>query len=131
MAQRMDSYWSTKKLTKKRSHTFARLAARLLKREKKILELGAGGGADTFFFAARGHTVTAVDISSKHVDHIRKKATSSGLKVEAKRFDLAGKFPWKSQSFDAAYAHLSLHYIDDAKTKRNFREIHRVLKRGG
>ena len=45
--------------------------------------------------------------------------------------DTADPFPFADGVFDAVYAHLSLHYFPDDATRALFREIRRVLRRGG
>ena len=50
-------------------------SAELVLREnffKKILELGCGQGRDCLFFAELGYNVTAIDISEKAIDFIKK-----------------------------------------------------------
>jgi SAM-dependent methyltransferase len=39
--------------------------------------------------------------------------------------------PFADRSFDAVYAHLSVHYFDDAVTRSVFAEMRRVLRPGG
>ncbi|MEN8163925.1 MAG: class I SAM-dependent methyltransferase [Acidobacteriota bacterium] len=44
-----------------------------------ILELGCGTGEDAVFFAERGHTVTATDVSTAMLDRTNSKAEARGL----------------------------------------------------
>lgn len=97
-----------------------------------ILELGAGLGQDSHYFAESGYDVTATDIEQTAIDVDRRKA-SVGLKerVEFKQLDMRERFPFDDESYDIVYAHLSLHYFHHTTTQAIFDEIARVLRPGG
>jgi SAM-dependent methyltransferase len=59
------------------------------------LDLGCGGGGDTFWLAERGWRVTAVDISGTAVDRVRARAGELDVAgtVTAEAHDLAHSFP--------------------------------------
>lgn len=48
-------------------------------RKNKILELGAGQGRDTLFFARNGFQIYALDYSETGVETIREKSLAHGL----------------------------------------------------
>jgi ubiquinone/menaquinone biosynthesis C-methylase UbiE len=90
----------------------------------KVLELGAGHGQDSLYFASQGFEVVSTDIETAALEKHSEKFTV--LKI-----NLLEKLPFEDASFDAVYAHLSLHYFDLLQTERIFQEIERVLRPGG
>lgn len=108
---------------------FAQLVTGYLKPASDILELGCGVGRDAVFFAGMGHKVTATDFSKVIIDRDKREFGSSGIKFL--ELDMEKEFPYETQSFDAVYANLSLHYYLDVRTKAIVSEVARVLKSGG
>ena len=101
---------------------------------KHIVELGAGLGRDTIFFAKNSIKVTAVDYSPTAVEIIKNKSNSLGLNdlIEVQTHDLRQKLNFKDNSFDGCYSHM-LYCM--ALTQKDLdklnSEIHRILKPGG
>jgi SAM-dependent methyltransferase len=96
---------------------------------KKVLELGAGHGRDTIFFASNGIEVDALDYSSVAIDILNKIAKEKRLPIKLQTFDVKKPLPFPDGYFDAVYSHMlfnmrfsvdELHFI--------FSEIRRVLK---
>lgn len=90
-----------------------------------LLDLGAGLGQDSAYFSDLGYKVTATDLNTG------KLAILAGGTFSVQAVDLREVLPYGDTSFDVVYAHLSLHYFDQATTCQIFDEIHRVLKPGG
>jgi SAM-dependent methyltransferase len=111
---------------------FAEFAIQYFPTSGKVLDLGAGQGQDSRFFAEKGFEVASTDFEDFALglnetnipSHLKKK-----IKVE--EVDLSEKLPYFNQEFDVVYSHLALHYFDSATTKSIFKEIKRVLKIGG
>ena len=97
-----------------------------------VLELGAGLGQDSRFFAEAGYTVVATDISGPVLE-IDKRKVSADIqeRLQFQELDISKPFPIEDKSFDVVYAHLSLHYFNTPTTRQVFSEIKRVLKPGG
>jgi len=111
---------------------FAETAIHYFPQRATILELGAGQGQDSRYFADNELSVTATDIEQSALDTLESKLTPNQRnKVTTATVDLREALPYSDSSFDVVYAHLSLHYFDLAHTKRAFSEIARVLKPGG
>lgn len=96
----------------------------------RILELGCGTGHDAAYFAGCGHTVCATDFSSAALEPARALyGATPGLQFCL--LDTAAPLPFRDGAFGAVYASLSLHYFPDRVTRGVFRELRRVLRRGG
>ncbi|NDV27040.1 class I SAM-dependent methyltransferase [Desulfovibrio sp. JC010] len=101
---------------------------------RTVLETGCGQGRDTFLFAEDGITVTALDYSSRAVDEIAARASSSSLTsyVDPRCFDIRKPLPFESESYDACYSHMLLCMeLTMAEISCALSEVHRVLKPGG
>lgn len=97
----------------------------------KLLELAAGQGQDSRYFARLGYQVTATDLVDTGLNEASQKAKKENLKIDFQVVDLAGPLPFPDAAFDIVYSHLGLHYLNKADTEKMFQEIHRVLKPGG
>jgi len=114
----------------------ARYAAEVFTKEnkKRILELGAGQGRDTLFFAQNGFDVCALDYSESGLKGILRKAQASGVAklVSAIRHDVRNPLPFDDETFDACYSHmLYCMALTTAELEFLSEEIGRVLKPGG
>ena len=97
-----------------------------------VLDLGAGQGQDSRFFAEHGYTVISTDIEDLALEKSRAKLPANlASSMTLQKVDLREALPFEDNYFDAVYAHLSLHYFDASTTARLFDQIHRVLKPGG
>ncbi len=117
------------------SHSASKAAEVFMKEGvKNILELGAGQGRDTMFFAQSGIQVQVLDYSESGVKAINEKADRQGLSklVIAKTHDIRNPLPFENETFDACYSHMlycmalttkELEYLNS--------EIRRVLKPNG
>ena len=105
-----------------------------LERKVALLELGAGQGRDTLFFAERGFRVTALDYSRAAVDAIAAKAHARGLgnRVITFQHDVRQPLPFASETFDACYSHMLYSMaLTTPEIERLSAEIRRVLAPGG
>jgi SAM-dependent methyltransferase len=111
-------------------------AVELFKKEGKIkiLELGAGQGRDTIFFAQSGFQVCALDYSHSGVDAIIQKAQNLGLanSITVLRHDVRRPIPLDDESFDGCYSHmLYCMALTTAELEFLSQEVRRVLKPKG
>ena len=109
---------------------FARECAALIDRPSAILELGCGAGQDAAYLADRGHTVWATDFSEVVIAANRERYRGRP-NLHFRVLNIGQPLPFDRGTFDVVYAHLSLHYLPDALTRRAFREIHQVLRPRG
>lgn len=111
---------------------FAETAIQYFPKNGKILELGAGHGQDSFFFARHGYDVLSSDIETSSLNlNFTKQSAAIQDKVEILQLDLKKTLPFQDQSLDVVYAHLSLHYFDTQTTWFIINEIRRTLKPEG
>lgn len=95
---------------------------------KRVLEIGVGLGADHMRFAAAGARLSGIDLTSRAVEHTRRRLTLFGLSSTLACGD-AENLGFESDSFDYVYSWGVLHHSPD--TGRAISEVHRVLLPGG
>ncbi len=114
----------------------AKKAIKLFKEQKikKIIELGAGLGRDTIFFAKNSIHVEALDYSPSAIKVINEKAEKQNLSnyISTKIFDIRKKLPFKDNSVDACFSHmLYCMALTNIELESLNNEICRVLKPNG
>ena len=104
------------------------------KKIKKIVELGAGLGRDTIFFAKNSFNVEALDYSPTAIKIINKKVIQHKLSnlVSTKIFDVRKKLPFEDNSVEACFSHM-LYCMALTMTELKYlnSEICRILKPDG
>ena len=101
---------------------------------KKIVELGAGLGRDTLFFAKNSINVEALDYSPAAIKIINKKSLEHKLSdlISTQIFDVRKKLPFEDNSIEACFSHmLYCMALSIAELKYLNGEICRILKSGG
>jgi len=91
---------------------------------KRLLDVGAGTGRDSRFFADEGCVVTCIDLSSEMVRLCRDKG------LEALVMDVAD-LSFEDESFDAVYSFNSLLHLPKDELPTALLEIRRVLRPAG
>lgn len=98
-----------------------------------LLELGAGQGRDSLYFARLGFDVHALDFTDSGVEAIRGKAreaTPAGS-LRASLHDCRDPLPFADESFDACYSHmLYCMALTTSQLERLSAEVYRVLRAG-
>ena len=104
----------------------------LIPRNAKILDVGAGTGVYSFYYAERNHEVVAVDLTPKHIEMIKQKSNKNGIKLEAHVANATDLKEFGSGIFDAVFCFGPMYHLTD-ENDRNccIRECLRVLKKGG
>lgn len=112
--------------------TTVRILDELLTDKKNILDCAAGTGIYSFYFADRGHTVTATDITPRHIDYIRQALNGKPYSMKTAVLDAADMGMFADESFDVV---LNMgpfyHLTEESDRERCLRESLRVLKKGG
>jgi ubiquinone/menaquinone biosynthesis C-methylase UbiE len=102
-------------------------------RNKRVLEIGSGGGGHSALFRNYGAHVTAIDITPERVASTGRKLqildecakTGSGVAILAD----AENLPFATNYFDIVYSNGVLHHSEN--TEKCIEEVFRVLKPGG
>jgi SAM-dependent methyltransferase len=101
------------------------------RRAVRVLDLGSGPGANTWFLAREGFAVSAIDGSPSGIAQNGARLTGENLTADLQVGDFTKRLPWADATFDAV--------LDNASSCANplraitscFAEVHRVLKPGG
>lgn len=96
----------------------------------RMIDIGCGTGRQSIVFAAKGYTVTGIDIAGSFLEIAERTAKKQNLSVD---FSLcrASKLQKKNAyDFALAYNH-SIGFISDKELPEHFRKIHECLRPGG
>ena len=136
-----EEYWETNYTNKPKmfglTPSFAAEEALKVFKKKNIssiIELGAGLGRDTIFFAKNNIKVEALDYIETAVKSIKKKIKEFNLTkfVSAKVFDVRKKLPFKNNSIQGIFSHmLYCMALKNLEVQNLNNEILRVLVKGG
>ncbi|MDF2791718.1 MAG: Methyltransferase type 11, partial [Neobacillus sp.] len=106
-----------------------------IKPNQNILELGAGTGVYSFYYAENMFNVVATDITPKHIAQINQKLIhkdSPKLNLEAKIVDATNLMEFDSDSFDVVLCLGPMYHLTNEKLRKDcIQESLRVLKKGG
>jgi SAM-dependent methyltransferase len=98
-------------------------------RDRRVLEIGLGQGAESEQLIRRGARWSGLDLTAESVDRVRTRLALRSLPHVDLRQGSACAIPWPDDSFDLVFSHGVLHHIPDIATAQS--EIHRVLRPGG
>jgi SAM-dependent methyltransferase len=105
--------------------------ARTDRRAVRVLDLGCGPGANTWFLAREGFTVAGIDGSPTAIEQNRARLRSENLDAELRVGDFTERLPWDDGAFDAVLDNASLYANPASRIAAAVNEVHRVLKPGG
>lgn len=98
-------------------------------KNKKVLEIGLGQGADGEQIVRRGGIYTGVDLTEESVKRTKMRFALRDLPSEEITQGSALRLPFDDNSFDIVFSHGVLHHIPEIEKAQ--REIRRVLKPDG
>jgi SAM-dependent methyltransferase len=98
-------------------------------RDKQILEIGLGQGADAEQIIRRGGRWSGLDLTAESVQRVKTRMMLHKLPYEQIERGSALDMPFPAKRFDIAFSHGGLQCIPDIEQAQ--REIHRVLKPDG
>ncbi|MEV0372455.1 class I SAM-dependent methyltransferase [Streptomyces sp. NPDC050636] len=99
-----------------------------------VLELGAGHGRDTLYFARKGFAIQAADFSTTGLEQLREAAREQGVseRVTTTVHDVRDPLPLEDASVDAVFAHMLLCMaLSTTEIHGLVGEVRRVLRPGG
>lgn len=97
-------------------------------KNKDVLEIGIGNGADGVMFALNGGNYTGVDLTEAALEATRKHFEVLGLKGKFQK-ENAEQLSFPAETFDIVYSHGVLHHTPNIE--RAIDEVWRVLRPGG
>lgn len=107
---------------------------KLFPRQSVVCDLGGGSGADSLYFAGKGHRVKLIDISDAallQANIIAKKQGATAY-IETIQSDMSqGVLPLGDETCDVIYSRLALHYFESYVLVKLFTEVYRMLKPRG
>lgn len=95
-------------------------------KDKRVLDLGCGGGPTAVAMAKQGARVIAIDESADQVGHARRLAEREEIRIEVRQGDLADLAFVRADTIDLAISIYTLGTVADLD--RVFRQVHRVLR---
>ncbi len=96
----------------------------------RLLDVGCGPGANSWFMAREGFSVSAIDGSPTGIEQLRQRCTSEGLAVDARVGDFV-ELPWADATFHGAIDNASIYSNPFDEARRAVEEVLRVLVPGG
>lgn len=96
-----------------------------------LLEIGAGTGVHSIYFAKKGCEVTACDLVEKHVQQMEENAKAQGVHLNAS-VQNALNLSYEDHCFDIVLLSGPVYHLSDPKDKEQaIAEAKRVCKKGG
>ncbi|HMJ69892.1 MAG TPA: class I SAM-dependent methyltransferase [Cyclobacteriaceae bacterium] len=104
--------------------------SRYMKPQSRILELNAGTGIDALYFASKGHTVLATDLSDGMITELNRKAASVNGRIAVKQLSYDRLDEINDEKFDYIFSNFGgLNCIDELA--RVTQHLPGLLKPGG
>lgn len=104
----------------------------LISGKKSILDCAAGTGIYAFYFADKGHMVTATDITPRHIEVIQNILRDKPYKMETAVLDATDMSIFEDESFDVVLNMGPFYHLPDVSDREKcIKESLRVLKKGG
>jgi len=105
-----------------------------IKQQNNIIELGAGTGVYSFYYANRGNDIVATDITPKHVEIIKQKlgVIGNNIKLRAEVANAIDLKQYDSESFDVVLCLGPMYHLVNEKDREEcISESLRILKKEG
>lgn len=102
-----------------------------LKKGDKILEVGAGTGRYSLYYASKGYDVTAIEFTKHNLDILKSKITDD-MNIDAQQGDAVDLSRFDDESFDVTLVLGPLYHLyEDEDIKKAISEAIRVTKKDG
>lgn len=99
--------------------------------EIRILDLGCGTGACSWFMAREGFSVTGIDGSATAISKAQERFSEERLSADFRIGDFSEPLPWPEGTFHAVIDNEALSCNTPDKSKKIVGEVYRILKPGG
>lgn len=97
--------------------------------DKKVLELGCGGGQNGIFLTKHSAIYSGIDISKEQIRYAKDLAKNNHLDIDYSVDSAENLEKFNDNTFDLVISIFAIQYVEDLG--RCFREIRRVLKDNG
>lgn len=105
---------------------------KLIDKDFRILDIGAGTGRYAFHFANKGCNVTALDITPKHVSIMKEKSKEKCIKMDIRVGDALELHGINDDTYDMVLCLGPIyHFSKEEDRNKGIEEALRVLKKGG
>lgn len=101
----------------------------ILNKNMTVVDLGCGDGYISRAVSVMVEKVFAIDISSKMLEQLNKKAAEAGIRNIETIETEAQEIPIQDSSADVVFASMFLHHIEDPE--EIIQEVYRIVKPGG
>jgi ubiquinone/menaquinone biosynthesis C-methylase UbiE len=98
-------------------------------KDKKVLEIGLGQGADAEQIIKRGGIYYGLDLTEESINRVKLRFKIKSLPFSAIKKGSVLNIPYYDSHFDIIYSHGVLHHVPEVKKANE--EIERVLKKNG
>ena len=98
-------------------------------RDRQVLEIGLGQGADAEQLIRRGARWSGLDLTQESVERVRTRLALRQLPFESVERGSILEAPFADDSFDMVFSHGVLHHVPDIKRAQS--EIRRILRPSG
>lgn len=111
--------------------TTVRYIEKYLKQGDKILDVGAGAGEYSIYFARKGYEVSAIELSPSNIEAFQRKLTPED-KIDLVQGNAMDLSRYADESFDIVFVFGPLYHLKNEKDKQKcIAEAKRVCKAGG
>lgn len=109
--------------------TTVKYIEKYLKQGMRILDIGAGAGEYSLYFADKGYRVNAVELADKNIEEFRRKITGNIDLRQGNALDLSD---FEDETFDIVLLFGPLYHLhEESDRNRAIEEAKRVLKNDG
>lgn len=124
---------STNKARKTEFNVTTSVLNEYIKAEDKIIEIGAGTGIYSFYYASKGNEVLATDITPKHVEIMKEKLNSfDNINFKAEVANATDLSQYEAESFDVVLCLGPMYHLTNEEDREGcINESLRILKKGG
>lgn len=111
--------------------TTTKYIEKYLKSDSKILEIGAGTGRYSLYYANKGYDVTAIEYVNHNIDILKSKI-KNGMKIVAEQGDAVDLSRFNDNTFDVTLVLGPLYHLyEDNDINKAIEEAIRVTKKDG
>ena len=111
--------------------TTVKYIEKYLQHGMKILDIGAGAGEYSLYFARKGYSVNAIELADRNIEEFRKKITEEAY-VDLRQGNALNLSYYEDKSFDIVFLFGPLYHLhSEGDRQKAIKEARRVLKDDG